>query len=196
MMLSGESAISIRQFDEIEMSSYSGKKDFAYMNLTIQPPSIWQRLQWRIGRFLTRLFSNPNTPWISNFVFYAVLFFVLGAVIFYILKLRFGGGLSSDSRYSPIRSVSIQSTKDLDFDALISDLYLKTLTFLDSKDLIKLKPWKSPYDYEKELNKEVSPSYVSLTSLFEHVWYGDFNANINEFHEGQQLAGEIKKRVK
>ena len=206
----GEENENARQFDEQAMSSYSESDDFSYMNLTVRPPSIWQRLKWWFGDLIAKIFSNPNSPWLSRIIFYCLLFVVLGGAIFYMLRLKYGRAVSSESKYtSSINTGALKSTKAIDFDKLIDEaqrtknfklairyVYLKSLAFLASQELIKLKDWKSPYDYERELKSEMVPIYVGLTHLFEYVWYGDFDAGESEFERGSDLAKQLENKAK
>lgn len=208
--ISEEKELILRKFDSTEMANYASQQDFSYMNLTVQPPSIWQRIQWWFANLIARIFSNPNTPWLSEILFYLVLLLVVGVAIFYILKLRYGGALSSDSKHlDGVGSGSIQSMNETDFNQHITNalnaenyklairyIYLKTLSFLSTNEMIKLKDWKSPYDYEKELSRDLAPSYTALTNLFEYVWYGDFEAAKSDFQEGQELSKELEGRVR
>lgn len=199
-----------RSFDRLEMKLYSEMDDFSYMNLTVRPPSIWQRLQWWFANLVSKIFSNPNSPWLSNVIFYGLLFFVLGLAIFYILRLRYVSAVSSESKYSGtpgIASLSVAKTQDFDklieearknqeFKLAIRYLYLKSLHFLAINDLIKLKDWKSPFDYKQELQKELVPAYADLSELFEFVWYGDFDAGEKELKKGSELLVELERNAK
>ncbi len=210
LIIGGDQDNSVRLFDEIEMSSYAADDDFVYMNLTIQPPSIWQRIKWWFAALIAKIFGNPNTPWLSNVLFYIILLVVLGLAIFYIIRLKYGSGFSSEAKFfAASNASSVQGIEKLDYDELINTalskkhfklairyLYLKTLALLHAKDVIVFRDWKSPYDYEKELDKNVVPTYHSLTVLFEHAWYGDFTVGNNEFDEGRKLAVSIEEQLK
>jgi len=201
---------STRTYDESEMARYQASDDFGYMSLTVQPPSIWQRLQWWLSSMIAKVFSNPNTPWLSTILFYALMLLVLGFAIFYIVRLKYGGALSSSSRFSISGDARSElSSEKIDFDQLIESavkeknfklairyLYLKTLTYLSLRDVIKLKDWKSPYDYEKELDEPIVSPYKSLARLFEYVWYGDIEVGSEEFTKGKELIATIEDRLK
>ncbi len=209
LILGSDQDIPVRSFNETEMSNYAANDDFNYMNLTIQPPSIWQRLQWWFGALIASIFDNPNTPWLSNVLFYVILVAVLGLAIYYIIRLKYGSGFSSESKhFSLANSGLVRGNEKIDYDQLIKEaieenqfklairyLYLKTLHFLHSKKVIAFKDWKSPYDYEKELDSGIVTTYRSLTGLFEHAWYGDFNVSTAEFEEGRKLANTIESKV-
>lgn len=153
-----------------------------------------------------RIFLNPNTPLLTRILYYLILLIVIGAAVFYIVKLRFAGALSPDSPAYKSGIQGLKQTKDEDFDRLISEslesknfklairyLYLKTLITLSKKELVKLKEWKSPYDYERELKSEAATNYKELARLFEYVWYGDFEAGEGEFARGNELSKLLEK---
>lgn len=204
--ISSGQEIEKRSFDEEKMELYAEQQDFAYMNYTVKPPSIWERLSWWFQSVLQRIFLNPNTPWITQLAYYLILILVLGLAIFYIIRLRYGGGLAVD--YKPFhQGVSgIENTSVEDFDKLINGaladqnfklairyIYLKSLAVLANKELIRLKDWKSPYDYSNELKGEVAISYQELARLFEFVWYGEFHAGDEEYQRGDVLLHKLEK---
>lgn len=200
---------SSRSFEEEEMKAYMEMDEFSYMNLTVRPPSIWERLQWWFAGLIAKIFGNPNSPWLTKIVFYVLLFVVLGVAVFYVLRLKYGSGVTSESRYSSIAGVgALENTKAVDFDKLIEEArkneefrlairyqYLKSLQFLATEELIKLRDWKSPYDYKRELKVELVPIYSKLSELFEFVWYGDFNAGEKELNSSSDLLVELKRSV-
>jgi len=206
LLLTDGQQIATREFDEIAMTEYSEDNSFSYMNYTVKPPSIWVRLSWWFQNMFQRFFLNPNTPWLTEIGYYLILTLVIGAALFYIVRLKYGGALAPDSSAYG-RGINLSSTtKDIDFDSLISEslgnknfklairyLYLKTLVSLSNQDLIKLRDWKSPYDYERELKSELAPNYKELARLFEYVWYGDFEAGEGEYKNGLDLSKKLEK---
>lgn len=210
MTTSGEMNSSSRHFDETEMTNYLSSADFDYMNLTVQPPSIWQRIKWWFAALIAKIFSNPNAPWLSNILFYIILMLVVSVAVYYIVRMRYAKAVSSGSGLYASNAVGDEKElQQLNFDKLIEEAlsvknyklairyqYLKTLRFLASKEVIKLKDWKSPYDYEKELDMNVVPPYRELTQLFEYVWYGDISVESKDFREGEKLSLAIEDELK
>ena len=195
-----------RTFNETEMKIYAEQKAFEYMNYTVQPPSIWERLSWWFQSILQRFFLNPNTPWLMQIAYYLIILVVLGAAIFYIVRLRYGGGLSTDYQTFQPGVAGVKETKKEDFDQLIDGAlqdrnfklairyqYLKSLSILARKELIRLKDWKSPYDYERELEGEIATTYREIARLFEYVWYGDFDAGEGEYQKGSSLSLKLEQ---
>lgn len=199
-----------RYFDSQEMASYLEMDDFSYMSLTVRPPSIWERLQWWYAGLISRFLANPNSSFFTNFLFYGLLFLVLGVAIFYMLRLKYAKAISSETKHSGTVGVaSINANTAQDFDKMIEEarsnkefklairyLYLKSLYHLAANDLVKLKNWKSPHDYKRELAGDLVPIYIQLSDLFEFVWYGDFDAGEKELNEGSALLMELEGKAR
>ena len=188
------------------MEQYAGDNSFKYMNYTVKPPSIWEHMSWWFQNLLQRLFLNPNTPLYTRILYYLILILVIGAALFYVVKLKYAGALSPESSAYKSGVQGLKETKEEDFDRLISEslegknfklairyLYLKTLVMLSKKELVKLREWKSPYDYERELKSDAATSYKELARLFEYVWYGDFEAGEGEFARGNELSKRLEQ---
>ncbi|MEM0940681.1 MAG: DUF4129 domain-containing protein [Bacteroidota bacterium] len=197
-----------RGFDKEVMRAYTEQETFNYMNYTVRPPSIWERISWWVQSLLQEVFLNPNTPWVRRIAFYVILFLVVGAAVFYIIKLRYGGGLTTDYRIYQPEISSVLQTKPDDFEILIQEaikeqnfklairyLYLKTLSSLSKKGKISLKEWKSPYDYRQELKGDLADSYTEIAQLFEYIWYGDFDAGQEEFQKGKKLSQKLESNT-
>lgn len=188
------------------MEQYAQDNSFQYMNYTVTPPSIWERISWWFQNMFQRLFLNPNTPWLTEILYYLIIAVVIGAAIFYIVRLKYGGAWSQESSMYKSGIPGLKHTKEEDFEKRVAEalkdknyklairyLYLKTLIELSKKELIKLKDWKSPYDYERELKSEMATHYKELARLFEYVWYGDFEAGEGEFSKGNELSNRLKE---
>ena len=72
----GGKETNVRTFDSEEMKAYAEQQDFAYMDYTVRPPSIWERLGWWFERMMQTIFGNPNTPWLGRIGYYMILFVI------------------------------------------------------------------------------------------------------------------------
>jgi len=194
-----------RSFDQELMDDYAEQRDFDYMDYSVQPPSVWERLSWWFSSIIQRIFLNPNTPILTQIGYYLILLLVLGFAVFYIIKLRYGGGLTTDYRTYRSSGASLEKTVPEDFDEMIREaleqndfklairyVYLKTLTNLAKKDHLKLRDWKSPFDYERELQASLVGSYREMAQLFEYAWYGDFEVGEEEYNRGLDLSKKLE----
>ena len=193
-----------RRFDPDEMEAYAEQRDFSYMSYVATPPSVWERLSWWFQSMLQRIFLNPNTPWLTQIAYYLIVVAVLGLATFYIIRLRYGGGMTAD--YQSFTSVTGMDTSNVeDFDNLLTNaleqqnyklairyIYLRSLASLARRDMIMLKDWKSPYDYSQELQGDIASTYMEMARLFEFVWYGDFAAGKKEYDEGAILCAKLE----
>lgn len=194
-----------REFDVEAMNAYAKESAFSYMDYSIQPPSIWERMGWWFQQMLMEIFGNPNTPWITEIGYYFILISVIGAAIYYIIKLRYGKVLVADYKMNKVGNTSDVVMTKTDFDKYIQEalkqqnyklairyLYLKALALLDEKKLIRRREWKSTYDYELELTGNMKNSYKELAKLFEHAWYGDFEVRKEDFQEGNRVVSILE----
>ncbi len=190
------------------MKEYKQQNEFGYMRYVATPPSIWERLSWWFQSMLERIFMNPNTPWLVRIMYYGILMLIVGAAIWYIVRLRYGRALLPNSNSYRVGVDQIKNIEVEDFDSLIHDAvkenkfslairyeYLKALSFLARNELIKLKESKSPLDYERELSVELSKDYKELAKLFEYVWYGEFEAGEKEYKEGNALSNLLEQKL-
>jgi len=83
----------------------------------------------------------------------------------------------------------------IDFDKMIQDAvknenyrlairwhYLKTLYVLDKRQLITFVPYKTNFDYRRELTgKSVQNHFNRLSWIYERVWYGEFNIKQSDY---------------
>lgn len=198
----------IRMFDKQAMSTFADQETFNYMNYKVKPPSIWERISWWVQSLLREIFLNPNIPLIIRIAYYLILFLVIGAAVFYFVKLRYGGGFTSHYKMHQTEVSSVLQTKPDDFELLIHEaikeqnfklairyLYLKTLSSLSKKGKINLREWKSPYDYQQELKGDLADSYAEIAQLFEYIWYGDFDAGQEEFQKGEKLSQKLESNI-
>lgn len=189
------------------MESYAEEAAFDYMNYRIQPPSVWDRLSWWFQDLWRQIFLNPNTPILTRIGYYIILIFVVGAAIFYIIKLRYGQALVTDYKSYTATGAALENQREEDFDLLIDEaikksdfkmairyVYLKSLMALAAKGMIQLKNFKSPYDYVSELNQGAG-TYSKLARTFEYVWYGDFEANEKTFDQVKMLSNKLVREV-
>ena len=72
------------------------------------------------------------------------------------------------------------------FRLAIRLLYLKVINQLKRKEFIQFSQEKTNIDYLRELtNKDLKKDFASVTSIYNHVWYGDV-----EIAEGKFLKFE------
>lgn len=205
LSLFGGQPTNVRTFDEEEMKAYAEQQDFSYMNYTVRPPSIWERVGWWFQEFIQKFFLNPNMPWLMRIVYYLILVIIVGAAIFYIVRLRYGSALMSDYRKYQSGTSAIEQSTVEDFDGLLQDalskenyklairyLYLRSLKGLAKQGLLSLKDWKSPFDYQRELSGDQANTYREFAVLFEYVWYGDFEATRSDYDLGSDLSNKLE----
>lgn len=187
-----------RSFDEQEMAEYAENPQFAkYLELNVQPPSIWDQMLWWLERLWAEFWSDPLR---ADLTWFIIAMAVLGVGVFYLLKLGFTKAVVTSQNHnhgslhiSPNSSIDYQiemknALLDKDFRLAIRFMYLDVLLGLSSKGLIKFQDWKTPLDYQLELPEQSRESYQKLASLFEYSWYGDFKVDRSDFDKGTNYA--------
>ncbi|HCX23173.1 MAG TPA: hypothetical protein DHN29_14735 [Cytophagales bacterium] len=69
--------------------------------------------------------------------------------------------------------------------------FLKCLHDLHKSDQLKITTWKAPLDYVDELPDGKQDAFSSLVRLFEITWYGDYDAQEEQFNESNKLLEAI-----
>ncbi len=192
-----------RSFDEQEMAEYAQNPQFAkYLELNVQPPSIWDQIWWWLLSLWEEFWSDPLR---ADLTWFIVAIALLGIGVFYLLKLGFNkpitGSVSVEStriHLTPDSSIDFKDemTRALearDFRLAIRFLYLHSLTQLSDKGLVRFQDWKTPLDYQFELSEENRKPYERLASLFEYSWYGDFEVNRADFDKGTNYAQMLEE---
>lgn len=199
------SVSSDRAFDDGAMETYANDPQYAYMNYTIQPPTIWDQIQWFLWDLWAEFWSNPVTSRLTIWLFILTM---LGVAVFFIIRMKFRGALQNSSNQTiPDAYISIDDER-IDYNELISAsldqndfknairwLYLKGLAKLAQRERIRLAEWKTPYDYQIELTGKMIDPYAKLSLLFEYVWYGDFDVKRADYEKGRNYLEILEESI-
>jgi hypothetical protein len=188
-------AVSVRNFDLQKIKAYSSNKDFRYDDVAPLDSSWWDRF-WR---WFWNLFSNIFSSKTSGaFLKYAVIFTVVGLVVFAVIKLigldiKIFAGKSKaiDVPYNE----SLENIHEINFNEEIEKavakgnyrlavrlLYLLSLKLLNDKELINWQPEKTNQTYISEIaDPNRKREFSALTLQFEYIWYGEFFIDKDSF---------------
>jgi hypothetical protein len=177
--------LNVRTSSNIE--KYLNDSEFQYDKEVKRPPANFlQRLLKYIAKFF-QLVDKGGKP--LEFIIYIIMVAILVFVIVKLLGLNYQSLFLKKKKITTNDlSVFEEDIHQLDIEALIERavnnreyrlavryLYLKLLKRLSTKELIIWEINKTNTDYAKELKQ--TPYYVMfnrLTSIFEYVWYGEF----------------------
>jgi hypothetical protein len=209
---SQSSQIKQRHFKQENLDKYLADEDFKYdRDFRPQSPSLWQRFkQWLFDKLIESL-SNEHTRDFWRWGIYIVCGLVILYVILKLTKTNIRGLFFGEAQSGRIAfNETEENIHELNFDQLISEavasqqfgkairlFYLKTLKQLTDRKLIDWKINKTNYDYVQELaNKELVPSFRSLTSLFEYIYYGDFKVTQADFEQAKSAFIQFEEKLK
>ena len=149
-------------------------------------------------------------------IFNSTFFIVLGVLLISFLVFLFLGNksgilfkkeqLRKDSL--EFEELSIQDTKISELELLLENaltqknykvairaLYLLTLKHLAETSLIQLRENKTNYDYFHEIkNGNTKQLFKSITTVYDYVWYGEFEAQSSHYQSAADLYRQLQKK--
>lgn len=194
----------LRHFDAQQIAEYQRDSAFDYSTeYAVSDSIITLFLAWLLDK-LSYVFRSMGMQDVWPFVFRVLIVGVVLMVLYYILKNRYGTVLERNSKsYVPMGVTSVDGQR-VDYDALIKESkahgdyklairyqFLKCLHDLHKSDQIKITTWKAPLDYVDELPAGKQEAFSSLVTLFEVTWYGDYDAQEEQFEESNVLLETI-----
>ena len=190
------SKIHVRQLNTIEQEKLLEDSDYQYDRIGPEPKTWWDRLKEWFWRGVGKMFSTDEGQ-IGLTIFQYIL---IAAVIVIVILLA----LKNDIRavfYGKSASVVInfkefeEDIHKINFDEMIADAiirkdyrkavrlhFLKLLKELTDNNLITWQIDKTNNDYSIELSSsQLKKQFQELASMYEYVWYGDFQLNETTF---------------
>tara|TARA_R110000868_G_scaffold1211_8_gene9451 strand:- start:4818 stop:5537 length:720 start_codon:yes stop_codon:yes gene_type:complete len=196
--------------DTFTIESYAADSDFQYQGAPRNPDSFRDRFINQVIRFLNFIFGNP----IGNFFLRLVLYATIAFLVLVLINQLIGGNLINvfnKKNSGPSFSLNIgeEELESLDLEALLDSslsksdfpaatryLYLITLKMLNEHNLISWGIEKTNIDYEREFSSHSGSSvFISLTSYYEFVEYGDFEIDKVGYELVDDLYNDLKNRV-
>jgi hypothetical protein len=197
------SQIRIRKVPDTLVQKMQKDKAFLYAN----DPSLWPHPQRELSkRTINNLAAAGKIiKWILYILFVVLLLFTLyqvlvvnGFTMFMPRSKRLKMRHAEEETVEPgnIDEMIRQSVLDGRFRDATRYLYLKTLQILDSQELITLQAKATNNDYIRQMaNSRWVNDFRSLTSLYEFVWYGEFQPNAQQFESINHSFNRFHARV-
>lgn len=184
-----------RAVPDSAVARYQGDRDFAYAN----DPAYWEIIrphdsgENRFLEFLIRLFSSKGFRYFLYMLLATVLLYALYKItkenklhLFYRRSPGKGGVPGMEEGTSPLEE---------DLDKKIAEalqagdhrlgtryLFLKTLRLLDERELIHYETKATNHEYIRQMSPHrQGRDFQFLAGAYEHVWYGDFPLNEEQF---------------
>ncbi len=200
-----------RIFDAQKLAEYRADSDYQYDRLS--PPetmSWWQRLKSWLRELLgSTLFRKGSGSFWETFawivagilIVYAILKFVGADPRSLFARKPQSGNLSLDEEEANIHAISFddmiaEAIAKQQYKRAVRLFYLKSLKQLSDREWIDWRPYKTNYEYVRELKKnELDTDFKQVTYLFENVWYGDFQLNQASFQETERQFKDFERRI-
>ena len=146
---------------------------------------------------------------------YAILGIVILLIIYYIIKSAGGIYFGNEKRKIKYDTSEESSEEDLDeianndFEKLIQRAkseqdyrkairyyYLWVLQKLTDRNHIKWHKDKTDFDYLQELkNQSIKEKFSANTYIYDHIWYGNFELNPQEFELAESIFQQTLKQI-
>lgn len=208
--------IHTRHFNNAAIDKYLSNPNFIYTDdNTIAQTSFWQRFWYAFFKFLSKLFSNHQTPHHVDLSYIPLIIGILliAGLVIIITKMNTRNIFKKTVPAAIPYNLLSDDIHEVDFNAEITKaitennyrlavrlLYLSALKELNDAGQIKWKADKTNAAYVSELSGHSQAGlFRILTIQFEYIWYGNFNISKTAFnsinHQFNQLKKYLHERV-
>ena len=206
------SSLSHKKFSSSIPEKYSGS-DFNYTESVGQSQNYLLRA---INWFFSKLYEifgievNQGVLKVIEVLIYLVLIII---ALYIIIRLLLGTKATSfftkkSKELSPL-SFEEDTIEQINLEELISNallqkdyrlairyMYLKSLKTLSVQNLINWHFEKTNIDYYKELESTlIQEKFRSVSYLYEHIWYGEFNLNESDYISATKEFDSLNKAI-
>lgn len=181
--------------------------DYMYDRIGPEPESLWQKFKNWFWQKVGSIFSSKEGNIGIRILEYGLMIAAIIIIILLLLKnnirsLFYGKAAIANIDFSEFEDhidninfdeMILASVNKKDFRKAIRLHFLKLLKELSDRNLIQWKIDKTNNDYSVELNNSIySKQFKELASLYEFVWYGDFQLEENKYTSMLQLFKDFK----
>ena len=204
-------SVDIRYPDAATIAYYQGHTDFDYVRDENRIVNSW----WdRFKDWLSDIFSNTGADEGWRLLFeaatYLIIIGLLAFGVFQLFKMEPRHFLQGRSPVSTaLFDETGEDTRDVDFRQRAEEAraggafreavrfyYLFTLKALDRRGVIEWHKRKTNHDYLAECSHAgIKKSFVRMTFLFDHAWYGNFPVVESLMDEVRALTDEIERQL-
>ncbi|MBX2846164.1 MAG: hypothetical protein KTR13_08110 [Saprospiraceae bacterium] len=202
-----------RSIDEATIEDYKKKRDYKYFQRERKTTWLDKFFRWLAEKLQIKV-GNPGFGAFFKFLKWLLIIVLSGVIIYVLAKmLRLGLFTVKDDQKTkediPFEELE-KNIHEVDFDPLIEEakatgnyraavrlLYLKSLRQLSDRSLIKWSLEKTNKDYFYEIKSDnVKNKYKQLASLFEYVWYGEFDVDQVSYYQIEELFTHFFQAIK
>ena len=193
---SDSSRIEIREPAAEKQKELLNNPEYKYDRVGPAPKTPWQRFKEWLSRKIQELFSSKGGEISLTILKYALIIAAIVLIVFLLLKNNIRSLFYGKSARVAIDFKEFEEDiHTINFDELIAIAlsekdfrravrlhFLKLLKELTTKNLIAWKIDKTNKDYHIDLlNTQCSSSFKELAFLYEYIWYGDFQLDVDNF---------------
>jgi len=189
-----------RGFDHEYLESLNSKASYDYDRVVVE-----ERGGNPMLKFLAKVLSG--IAWFFNSVFgYLVIAFLIGLLIWILVKnseqFFEKKKLNGKEKLITLEPVEIEdkdynrlikaALKKQDYRMAIRFGFLNCLKYMHKNELIEWKIDKTNLDYQFELPSDYQDIFISMSMIYERIWYGDFAASKELFNVMSRKFHDIK----
>lgn len=192
-----------RSFDQQHLEEYLGDSKYQYEKQKTIPPKKPNAFLSFLGDSLQSLFRFLT----SKAGVITLVIVLVGIILFAFRKSIFkkkakektetdipayipkGEELSIEQLYTEIDA----HEKAGNYKEAIRKVYLLVILSLADRNLIKIHRDKTNSEYRKELPRGIQKKFKYLTTIFEYVWYGDYDANAMLLDQAKRYANSLNQ---
>jgi len=201
--LTKDTQAQVREYDQEQLDKLNGMTSYDYDRIIPPPNNLFAKCFRAIAEAVVWLFSNV--------VGYVIIIGLVGLLIWIILKNTSSGKAGLTKRKDKDDGLMVMDKERLeqeDFDKLLQEAlrennyrlairytFLKSLKILQLAELIDWHKEKTNYDYLLELPTHHHADFKKVVSVYEYVWYGEFEAESSMLDRMKLTVDQINKRA-
>lgn len=206
------SAVSKKEFP-VSLSEKYNSDDFNYNDTVGQSQNYLLRgIKW-FFRKIAETFGIDVDPGFYKIVEVLIYFVLIAIALYIIIRLFVGHKASSfftekSKELAPLSfeeehiekiyldDLIANALKQSDYRLAIRYMYLKILKDLSVKNLIDWHFEKTNIDYYNEISSPaLQQNFKTVSYLYEHIWYGEFNVDGTSFNSAKKEFDDLKKMM-
>ena len=199
-----------RKFNEASLDKYLLDNDFFYLENQKPKTNYLDELKRWFYKMLSSILGSTASGLILGNIHYILMAIALFLIVYKIsglsleklgYKVKKVNHFESDFDAVPIEEIDFQSLikealNKKDFRLAIRYQYLDVLKSLSEKGLISHSHYKSNVEYAYELkNKTLKNEFRQLVFAFDHIWYGEYTVDANQYQLIYREFDSFKKNI-
>lgn len=202
--------ITSRSFDSTLLKTLKADPDLNYKQPPTVAESLWERILYWIGRFLSNLLEGATMNGIGRILMYTLALILVIAIILTVLKVNAFRVLYSGADQNKFNaSIFHENIHVMDFEKLVREatekqdfrqatrwILLHALRLLSDQHLIQWEAGKTNHDYVDEVKSpELKTGLNEISFYFDYAWYGNFPVSAEAFLKVQHTFDTWRQKL-